>query len=279
MIIIVFVSVLAFVRAQVSGGTPCTNINTVALTGSCGGATYSLQDLAPNQQDYFTFNDAANGYFYFFQVINSGLGTTTTANTKTCTLPSAGYSVGQLNTATGVCYPLAQIPSKATSSWSLDGSQNPQVLSVTMSGGQGGRKAVLDVACYPGATSPVVMSTNESPALTYNFVVKSCCGCGAGCGGPSPPGPPTTGSPTTSADTGGSSDDDSGVGGAVFLSLLFGGLFLYFVIGAIYLNKTKGATGTEMIINKDFWTSLPGYIKEGCRYSWSLVSRSEYQRL
>ena len=43
--------------------------------------------------------------------------------------------------------------------------------------------------------------------------------------------------------------------------LLFGGLAVYFTVGALYLYKSKGATGSDLVINKEFWFSIPGYIR------------------
>ena len=63
----------------------------------------------------------------------------------------------------------------------------------------------------------------------------------------------------------------------------FGGLFLYFVAGAIYMKvrdtfkhdidqsrasfvqQAKAAAGSDLIIHKQFWFSLPGYVK-ACIY-------------
>jgi hypothetical protein len=96
---------------------------------------------------------------------------------------------------TNACYPLAQVPSLSPCSWALDTNQSPQVLSVTLTGGSGGRldqllshhttfdvelsvclssrKITLDVACA-GNVNPVVQSMQESPSLQYVSLSKVC---------------------------------------------------------------------------------------------------------
>ena len=41
----------------------------------------------------------------------------------------------------------------------------------------------------------------------------------------------------------------------------------------------KQATGTDLVINKTFWFALPGFVKEGCRFTWSKITRNDYQKL
>ncbi|XP_057660435.1 cation-dependent mannose-6-phosphate receptor-like [Diorhabda carinulata] len=52
-------------------------------------------------------------------------------------------------------------------------------------------------------------------------------------------------------------------GGSTFLLILFIGLVIYFVGGALVLYFIRGARGAELIPNVDFWTNLPGLVKDG----------------
>ena len=51
--------------------------------------------------------------------------------------------------------------------------------------------------------------------------------------------------------------------GWIFVILLLVGLTTYFVVGIIIKRKKYEATGTDSIPNKEFWTSLPGLVKDG----------------
>lgn len=48
----------------------------------------------------------------------------------------------------------------------------------------------------------------------------------------------------------------------VFCPIYFGG-------GAFYNFKVKGKRGAEMVPNLEFWQSLPGLVKDGCKFSWA----------
>jgi hypothetical protein len=41
---------------------------------------------------------------------------------------------------------------------------------------------------------------------------------------------------------------------------------IYFIGGMLFLKFARGAQGTEMVPNYDFWSSLPGYIKVSLLY-------------
>ena len=79
-------------------------------------------------------------------------------------------------------------------------------------------------------------------------------------------------------------DYDSGEAGGssstaatVVLILLIVGIVLYFVIGAVYLWKVRGATSIgEMIINKDFWCDLPFLVKDGFMFIIHGFKKGDY---
>ena len=72
-------------------------------------------------------------------------------------------------------------------------------------------------------------------------------------------------------------DDDSAEGGAggILLIISFSGLVVYFGAGFMYNWKHKNLEGKERIPNLEFWTGLPGLIKEGCRFTLAKVKRDE----
>lgn len=97
----------------------------------------------------------------------------------------------------------------------------------------------------------------QDPLGPYND--PSCSGACA----PSPsPSPGPSPSPSPSKKKGGLS------GGDVVLIIFFCGLVLpYFVFGALYMKYAKGASGVEMVPNREFWAGLPSLIKEGFQYT------------
>nr|XP_039260122.1 cln5-like protein 1 [Styela clava] len=55
-------------------------------------------------------------------------------------------------------------------------------------------------------------------------------------------------------------------GGSIFLIIFFVVLFIYFIGGIIFRKITTDAAGSELIPNKEFWSSLPGLIKDGVMF-------------
>lgn len=101
----------------------------------------------------------------------------------------------------------------------------------------------------------------ETTQKEYDITVTTQCACPNGCGGapPPPPGP------------GGSSGKLSA--GSVLLIIFFVLLFVYFAAGMLFKKYKMQAEGAEIVPNKDFWTSLPGLIKEGFLFSISKCKR------
>jgi len=54
--------------------------------------------------------------------------------------------------------------------------------------------------------------------------------------------------------------------GSIILIVLFVSLILYCVIGVVWRKKKRGATGKELIPNLEFWTGMPGLVKDGFKY-------------
>ena len=69
-------------------------------------------------------------------------------------------------------------------------------------------------------------------------------------------------------------------GGEILLVVFFCGLVIpYVVLGMVYMRVRNHATGTDMIPNKAFWIEVPGLIREGFRFTFSRVRRTQYEPL
>lgn len=248
---------------RLSAAVACTKVsNTVA---TCGSATYNIGGLVSGTgQPYLTWTDTVNGYEYFMEVNPLP----TTLPSTTCTLNSASYVAAQYILASKQCFGLGSTP---VATFALSTS-TPQVLTVTYATGQSSKTNILNLVCAASlSVNPITTSKNALNGTQYTWTVNTPLACGGGPGPGPAPGPSPFVAPKKSS--------SNGVGGIVVLCLFFGGLFLYFVAGAIYLKVAKQATGTELIINKEFWFSLPGFVKEGCRFCWAKIRRNEYQKL
>lgn len=96
---------------------------------------------------------------------------------------------------------------------------------------------------------------------------KACSGGGGGS---------TTDNPSTEPQKGGAGDDGktekTDVG--MFLCIFFFVFLIgYFVIGAVYLHK-KGERGFDRVPQKEFWTSLPGLVKDGLAFTGTKISEA-----
>jgi len=76
--------------------------------------------------------------------------------------------------------------------------------------------------------------------------------------------------PTPKSCPGGSPPGASGTsGGTIFLIILVVCIPLYIGIGCIYKRKKLGTNGNESCPNYDFWKQIPGYVKDGFRFTMS----------
>jgi len=72
----------------------------------------------------------------------------------------------------------------------------------------------------------------------------------------------------TKAACGGGGSSGGLSGGWVFIIILCVVIPIYIIGGCVYKKQRVGATGMEMCPNIDFWRSLPGLVKDGCKYTW-----------
>nr|XP_039265627.1 cation-dependent mannose-6-phosphate receptor-like [Styela clava] len=62
--------------------------------------------------------------------------------------------------------------------------------------------------------------------------------------------------------------------GSISLISILAIFFVYLVSGIIYKKTRTGVTGTDLIPNTNFWSSMPGLIKDGAKF---LVNRCKYR--
>eukprot|EP01100_Stratorugosa_tubuloviscum_P007553 TRINITY_DN312_c0_g2_i1.p1 TRINITY_DN312_c0_g2~~TRINITY_DN312_c0_g2_i1.p1 ORF type:complete len:232 (-),score=76.90 TRINITY_DN312_c0_g2_i1:401-1096(-) len=129
--------------------------------------------------------------------------------------------------------------------------ENGGGVEIDYSGGDGGRASTVSVYCDPLAETPTYDSVNEAPTKTYNAVIRSKYGC------------PSTGG-------------DGGLGGWVFIIILVVVIVIYIIGGILFMRFAKGATGSDMIPNKEFWVDFPSLLKDGFFFMFSCCRKSDY---
>jgi len=152
--------------------------------------------------------------------------------------------------STGDCYVTGYLPTKVVSDHPSGAKTGVRI---TYSNNQltclngAVRTSYFDIGCDP-SVEYVLSGVNELGTCQYQFSIRSKHGC-----------------PVAASDGGDKDGDVDGLSpGSVFLIVFFIGLALYFALGAVVKWKVYSSTGVEMIPNTDFWTSLPGLIRDGC---------------
>eukprot|EP01012_Entosiphon_sulcatum_P003145 TRINITY_DN10899_c0_g1_i1.p2 TRINITY_DN10899_c0_g1~~TRINITY_DN10899_c0_g1_i1.p2 ORF type:complete len:236 (-),score=49.11 TRINITY_DN10899_c0_g1_i1:49-756(-) len=97
-----------------------------------------------------------------------------------------------------------------------------------------------------GKVNVVTVAPNQ---FNFQFAFKSGCACGKGC-------------------------SSGGAGGWIFVGLLLGGFFLYFVIGTIFNIKKRELKGVQAIPHVEFWKDLPFLTKDGCLFVFGRLCRN-----
>jgi len=156
---------------------------------------------------------------------------------------------------------------QATSQWSFLDPNNPtQGLLLKLTGGTAGgdgcqttnknRESSVTFQCKAGADGLTMQSCTEDSSMHCNYVLTI--PSSIACGSTAPPPPPP-----------GGSDDKHGLsGGSIFLIIFFVLIPVYIALGCLYQRKKNGTTSmADSCPNYEFWSSLPGYIKEGFVFS------------
>ncbi|XP_045168083.1 cation-dependent mannose-6-phosphate receptor-like isoform X2 [Mercenaria mercenaria] len=116
----------------------------------------------------------------------------------------------------------------------------------------GTRQSFITLVCDPGAATPSLDVMGESTTTQYYMTLTSA----AACPVPSPFG-----------SSGGIS------GGSVLLIIFFVLLAVYLATGVAFNKFRRSASGKELIPNLNFWTELPALVRDGVKYSLSLVCK------
>eukprot|EP01087_Luapelamoeba_hula_P022535 TRINITY_DN80_c0_g1_i2.p1 TRINITY_DN80_c0_g1~~TRINITY_DN80_c0_g1_i2.p1 ORF type:complete len:261 (-),score=42.12 TRINITY_DN80_c0_g1_i2:90-872(-) len=128
-------------------------------------------------------------------------------------------------------------------------------------GGSEDRKIDIDFVCDKSATGVGTFEAadpSENPVKDYHLKWTTEHAC-------------PTGKSGDGGGDGGDGDDDDGMpisGGWIFIIILVGLFFLYFLFGAIFMAWRKQARGLDIIPNKDFWFALPGLFIAGHVFLW-----------
>jgi len=123
-------------------------------------------------------------------------------------------------------------------------SEGQKGATATFSGGTGGRSFELDLQCVPTAGVGTPSFEEEAPTTSYHFAWASQYAC------------------PLNYNTGGGKLS----GGSVILIILLCLMVVYVAAGITYNKVRKQATGLELIPNVEFWTSLPGLVKDGVMF-------------
>merc|ERR1719494_342868 len=112
---------------------------------------------------------------------------------------------------------------------------------------QKNRKTKITLKCDKTAKTPKISEVSQSfEDDSYSFTVTSKCACAGGC----KVDPAYGGSKGLSV-------------GSTLLIVTFVLLIIYLVCGILFNKYKREKTGSEMIPNKEFWSKLPGLVKEG----------------
>jgi len=105
------------------------------------------------------------------------------------------------------------------------------------------RKGKVIISCNPAASTPVKLDIhNPTNVNSYEITFESVAACPAkALGGLS--------------------------GGSVFLIIVLCATVVYLIGGVIFLGAVKGQRGKDMIPNLDFWSMVPGLVKDGVLFT------------
>lgn len=236
----------------------CAPYNSNQLVQKCGSQYFDLRNIkGADGKTILSAEDKGRGYDYLVQ-FDKGLPKTLT----NCSLSDSNTFGVQVRRDGGGCYRLGSVDLLA-----FDYDNSTKQFTVTATGGDNGRSMSIKTQCTFGANYASLTETGET-GLTYNFNLNL-------------PSKRCTSSPPSGGGGGGSSSSTDG--GAIALAIFFGVLGGYFLFGAIFLAAVKGRRGADMVPNLEFWTTLPGLVKDGTYFCVSKVrgtaSRGNYSEI
>ncbi|XP_065908180.1 uncharacterized protein [Dysidea avara] len=137
--------------------------------------------------------------------------------------------------------------------YSVDADTNNVILVYT--GGNDGREMKITLKCNPTVSDPNFAALGEpNKPKTYEFTLEGVCACPGAC---------------KSSVSIHKSSNDPGVVGIILLCLGLAAFVTYFIVGAVFLRVKHQKSGTDLIINKEFWKDFPFLIKDGVMFTFS----------
>lgn len=218
-------------------------------------STLGNQDQTPAFADQF----AADGYFYSYNPCYSFI-EGSCMNAAACQISGDQSTQYQIGDATSVTY-------------SYDGTNVHALYSSTDSQGLT-RNVDVTLVCDQSGQPPYFSPQGEVSSLNYAFSLTTKCACPNGCGAGPPPTNPTnpTNPPGPPGPSGPSGSDDSGISTGTILCIAVLALaVVYLVAGTVFTMGVRKSKGKEAIPNVSFWTSLPGLIKDGFKFTFSKI--------
>jgi len=199
------------------------------------GDAYSLTPLMNNNTDYFLAVTGTSSWNVWINVCRQLVSLLCGANVAACQQwdPSTPAGKASLGAASSVQW----VPLVRTTTAGQKGA------TAKFSAGTGGRSFEIDFQCDEKAGLGSPEFEVETPSKFYNFKWASQYACPTN----RPAGPSIS-------------------GGFIFLLIVLFCMIAY-IVGGIIFNKVKRqAHGLELIPNFEFWTSLPGLVKDGVMF-------------
>lgn len=236
---IVVLSVLIAVALAADTPLTCTFDN--------GGDHYDLSSLSNPNADYVIQYDPLNTQRkVWMNLCRSAFQTLCGTGSSACQQWDPNNKNGQ-----------ASLGAESTIVWSIGTQQSGQKgLVASFTGGTLAngvpRSMQIDFTCAEGAGAGNP-AYNLEVNLKYYFTWTTAAACPVNGGG--------------SGGSGGLS------GGSIFLIIFFVGFFVYFAAGVGFKAGVRKARGVEMVPNFEFWTSLPGLVKDGALFVVRKITR------
>lgn len=259
---------LAFVAAAATARSvradACTNVNNTDLTGDCQDSNgnmiiFDLSCIQPAAGQYFGGelhdDDDQSDYFYYMSFF--GL---PTSRYGQCKLPddlTAGNTVTQAAKDGSACYVLGM---QDTGTWAYQDVIGGSSLQIQYTNSRDSKSVQINIICDETAETPIFTPTGEDPNQPndYNLEINSKWVCRDFAG--------TKKCPRNKPQTG-----RAGGGGTVFIAVVIGMSAAYFGGGYMFLRFVKKVDGDNQIPQHHFWSTLPGLVKDGVRFSRSLL--------
>jgi len=207
------------------------------VNAACGFGSVSLSGMTKSGSDY-TGKDAE----YTYKLNVCGLTTDAACGQAMCQYDGSGAKVAGLGKYDG------------TETWNyLDASKPAAGVKVGFTNGDScwmgtPQTRIVNVEFPCAGSDAQTFTITESPKCTFTISIPTTKSCPGGGGGGS-----------------GSSGGISG--GTVFLIILLVVIPLYVGIGCVYKRKKLGTSGNESCPNYDFWKEIPGYVRDGFRFT------------